>query len=145
MNFWYQIRRSWRKSLDLKRISNVLGGDIPLTVNELFEAANRKQLAEEQLYDLVEQDQYLRAIMTTHGATRDTLKTIYNILLKSGAGQWVRGHWVAASALAFGASLEFLLTATDSTEKVGGRDAWNAVAFELVEYFEKGKTGPVSA
>lgn len=47
---------------------------------------------------------------------------------------------MAASALAFGPTLAFVL----SNAEQEGRDAWLGMAWRLVDYFEKGKVGAVS-
>jgi hypothetical protein len=104
-----------------------------------------KESAEDELFNLIEGDPTLHAIMQKHGATRADLRRVYSTLLACGAGQWSRGHWVAASALCYGFTLEFVLKrlregeATSKTPKA----IWEPVAFELVEYFRTGKVGPV--
>jgi hypothetical protein len=73
----------------------------------------RPYAAEIQLLDLVESDRTLHGIMQKHGATRADF-------LRCGAGQWSRGHWVAASALCYGSTLEFVLTKLREGEVTGG-------------------------
>ena len=136
------FRGSLRKSSDLRRISLILGGEMPMTASELFASSASKELAEKELYDIVECDPGLRTIMTRHSAKRDALQKIYWALMRDGAGQWVRGHWVAASALTFGATLEFVLEQTNNGDK-SGRGTWDETAFSLIDYFEKGKVGYV--
>jgi hypothetical protein len=93
--------------------------------------------AREELYDLIEGNPALRQIMTRHDATRDVLESVYWGLMRAGAGQWARGHWVPASALAFGSTLDFVLTATENG-KPSGRDTWDNVAIKVIDYFERG-------
>jgi hypothetical protein len=66
--------------------------------------------AKEELYDFILGDPALYALLQKHGATRNDLTNIYHGLLAAGAGQWVRGHWVSASALCYGFTLEFVLS-----------------------------------
>jgi hypothetical protein len=131
---------SWRKSANLKRISLILGGGGARTANDLFN--KQKEIAENELYEIIERDPHLHEIMLKHGATRDVLRDIYWALLKSGAGQWAGGDWVPASALAFGFTLEFVLSSTQNATKTG-RDTMTTVAFTLLDYFEKGAVGPI--
>ncbi|HEY6860291.1 MAG TPA: hypothetical protein VI358_10960 [Pseudolabrys sp.] len=127
---------------DLKQISLVLGGGGTRTANDLFKTGKQKEIAEEELYDLIERDQHLHEIMLSHAATRDVLREIYQALLKSGAGQWTGGHWVPASALACETTLDFVLT-TQNAKQIVGVAAWTHVAFILIDYFEKGAVGPI--
>jgi hypothetical protein len=109
-----------------------------MDVGSLLRGADERRNAEEELYDLVESNQHLRKIMARHGATRDVLRELYRKLQVTGAGQWAKGHYVSASALAFGATLEFLLTNTDNG-KLADRQAWQAVAIRMIDYFEAGR------
>jgi hypothetical protein len=70
---------------------------------------------------------------------------LLRLLLASGAGQWVRGHWVAASALCYGFTLEFVLSSATAGKAAGRtpREIWTPIAFELVDYFAKGAVGKV--
>jgi hypothetical protein len=142
MGLWRSFRASWRKSTNLNRVSRILGGSYPMDAESLFDSA--KNAAEEELLDLIEADPALRAIMVRFGASRNNLQEAYQMLLKSGAGQWARGHWVAASALAFGPTLSYLLASTRNAQ-ASGRDTWLPVAHRLVDYFERGKTEPIQA
>ena len=133
------LRASWRRGQKLRRLSRVLGNP-SFTLESLLNSASRS--AEEELYDLIERDPALRAIMEKHHATRADLKGVYGTLLACGAGQWRRGHWVAASALCYGFTLEFVLTALRNGQGTQ-QDIWLTSAFRLVEYFRTGKVGPL--
>ena len=71
-----------------------------------------------------------------HGATRETLRELYWMLIANGAGQWVAGHFVAVSALGYGFPLLFLLQNLNTLP-------WNRICVLLIEYFERNKAGPV--
>jgi hypothetical protein len=109
----------------------------------LIKGASEGRTAETELYDLIEDDPTLSAIMHDHHATRDDLQKIYWALMSAGAGQWTRGHWVAASALCYGFTLEFVLKRLGEVETTTKtpREIWLSSAFQLVEYFEKGRVG----
>jgi hypothetical protein len=55
--------------------------------------------AEEELYAVIEGDPALHSIMDRYAASRVDLRNLYNLLIRSGAGQWAGGHWVPASAI----------------------------------------------
>ena len=92
------LRASWRRGQKLRRLSRVLGNP-SFDVENLLNSVSKS--AEEELYDLIVGDPTLGAIMEKHHATRADLKALYGMLLACGAGQWTRGHWVAASALCY--------------------------------------------
>jgi len=139
MSFFSSLKRSWRKSSDLKRISATLASP-PAGLSDLM--SGRSEVAENELFDLVEKDEQLRHTMLRYGASRDTLKSIYRALLVIGAGQWARGHWVPASTFAFEQTLEYVLRKTNGG-KEKNRDVLTNLAIALVDYFDQGKTGAV--
>jgi hypothetical protein len=113
MSFWSSFRASWRKSAQLRRISERLGSGsevtdlLSLNVSNLLNNDTTTRAAENELYDLVQNDPILSEILRRHGATRAELEEIYRILCNMGAAVWIKGHWVAASSLCFGHTLDF--------------------------------------
>jgi hypothetical protein len=139
LSFLRESRQRWVK---LRQIGHALASP-GVDAMSFIKGASDRNTAEIQLLDLVESDRTLHGIMQKHGATRADLQNIYTMLLRCGAGQWSRGHWVAASALCYGSTLEFVLTKLREGEVARGtpREIWLPVAFRLVEYFGKGKVG----
>ena len=130
---------SRRKGWKLRRISRALAA--PLDSSRfLDQIASGKQSksskALEDLLDLCERHRLLLPILTEFEADRETLRNLYNLLIKTGAGQWAGGHYVAASALAYLTSLQFLL------ENAGTLPA-DDICILLIEYFERNDVGPV--
>lgn len=119
---------SWRRGSRLRQISQALGAPTQFSAENIFVRGAELDDAEKQLYDLVESDPTLKAVMAEHGATRQTVEGIYYHLLKAGAGKWVRGHWLTASALAYGATLDFVLGKLTS---LPGREGSNLVVSRL--------------
>jgi len=132
--------RSLRKSSKLANISRRLGTPSwqgpGTSVESLPSNVSQKKDAEEELFDLVETDPYLNAVLFKHAASRETLRHLYEQLVLAGAGQWVRGHYVAASAFAFELCLDYLLSTADA-KRYGGD--FRGVAYCLVEYFRTEK------
>lgn len=140
MGPWAFFRVSRRRLIKLRELSLTLSNPTR-SVADLMSGRIKK--AEEELYDLVERDLPLYRAMKKYGATRDDLQHIYQMLLMAGAGQWARGHYVAASALCYGFTLEFVLSKLleeKSTAKTP-REVWLDAAFRLVRYFETGRLG----
>lgn len=107
------------------------------TLEDLFEGSARRRAAMEELYDLIESDPALRRVLESHGADRSTLRELEHFLSVTGCGMWVRGHWIATSALAFPASLDFVLkhrnaSTSEEVEFIGAK---------LFEYFHRGRVG----
>ena len=133
---------SFRKSLKLRRVSKVLGHRVGPRIGELARSFDEQPRAEQRLLELIESDPALSGIMAKFGATRETLLKCYRSLCVVGGGQWARGHWVPASALVFGPTLLFVLSATDCG-RTASRDVWTEVALRLIDYFENGEVGLV--
>ena len=96
----------------------------------LFSETDRRGDAENALFDYCEQQPSTRAILKEFNVSRHELQELYHQLLRTSAGQWVCGHWVAASTLAFPESLRYLLS------RKGKPDI--ETAYNLVMYFERG-------
>ena len=67
----------------------------------------------------------------------EDLRNLYWELIGSGAGQLAGGHFVAASALVFGSTLEYLLESKREERSNA------SVVYRLIQYFEQGEVGPV--
>jgi hypothetical protein len=109
------------------------------------------------LLDLCEKDQAISEVMQRYSATRETLKELFHKLIVTGGAQWAGNHYVAASSLVYPHTLEFLLRyfrgidaiddtyqwSIDLTSSTPGRAVAMRVTYELIRYFEDGRTGPV--
>ena len=67
--------------------------------------------------------------MDSYGATGETIKELYNKLIDAGAGQWIKGHFVALSALAYFEPLSFCLEALKNRSPDFTEVAWNMLEF----------------
>jgi hypothetical protein len=138
-------RASWRRGKELQRVSKVLGAPITSDVRMgklSGSKASAREMAKSALFDLIEGDPMLRGAMEKYRATRSELSEIYRYLILSGADQWAGGHYVPASALCYGATLEFVLQRLRYGQG-SPRDVWEPVAFRLLRYFERGEVGHV--
>lgn len=117
----------------LKRISQELGRQIDLSelYHEILSDRGRREQPLQKLLEYCEGQSAIRELMAEHKITRDDLEELYYDLLRAGAGQWVCGHWVAASAIAYPHTLRYLLDRQDVN--------WTAVAYNLIIHFERGK------
>lgn len=134
------LLRSLSKSFKLRKISKVLGEPLwsrGFGVQSILEKSRRKDAALEELLDLAESDPAVRLVMEQHAATRDTLKEVYRLLCVAGADQWVKGHYVAASTLVFGPTLDYVLR--KSAAGAPQREDLQEAAHRLIQHFKRGK------
>lgn len=130
-----------RPPRELQRISQTLGRSRPIkTAADLFgpEAAKEvaaKQAAMAELIRLSRSRPETREIVQASGLTDADIEDRLKRLVSAGAGQWVNGHFVAASALYYPAALK--LTLSDWT---GDGDATALTAHRLIGHFERGAT-----
>jgi hypothetical protein len=136
------MRRSMAKSKALRAASQKLAAASQPTIDPHM-LMQQRDLSEEglgELLTIVHNDPDLSRIVAHYGATQDDLRQVYRALLVTGAGQMMRGHWVPASALAFGTTLDFVLR--NSKEGLD-RDGWIDVTYTVLQYFERGQMGKV--
>ena len=129
------LRKSWR----LRRTSKLLSGAADpsqFLVDLESDGPSRFDRGVDELLTLSESDPTVRRVMSKHGADRARLRETFLFLLSNGAGQWVGGHYVAASALVFASTLDFVLTNT-------GQLPPPQICVLLLEYFERRDVGPV--
>jgi hypothetical protein len=119
----------------LARISRELGRERSPQefLADLTSGEGRKDVAEAALLEYCENEPSVAAVMRRHHLSRHDLASLYHELLAIGCGQWAGGHFVAASAVAHGDSLEFFLgKRSDAGSQV-------ELAVALLDHFESGK------
>lgn len=116
----------------LKRIGRIVDNSVraPVTLDRLVHGDADKSRAESDLFDLVQADPELQRVMQRYQSTETDLHNALGCLLAIGCGQWVRGYYVAVSALAYPSSLDFVLRGTKGKQSVSG-----GVITKLIEYF----------
>ena len=166
------ILRSITKSSRLRKISKRLDQDIMQSLGKgsgglgLQDALSARKAAEEDLLDLVESDPDLLLIMQKYSAKRNTLNEAYDGLCQV-CGLWTKGHFVPASTLAFGPTLDYVLAKIMEYEQIEGpisrEDGKHSfrrpggtsstlqhpalpydVGIRLTRYFESNETGAIS-
>ena len=79
--------------------------------------------------------------MRRHGASRETLAELYELIISAGALTWESGHLVSASALVYGQAIDYLLRHIE-TLRSGGPGA-SAIAYRLLLYFRNNESGAI--
>ena len=116
----------------LAQISKALGpSDYRSPIEEVL--SGRNQDAEEALLAYCEANEQIKEVMREFGAKRETLLALYKRLELAGAGQWVVGHYVPASAIAYPHTLRYLLRTPLET-----KDQLTRAAAAMVMHFERG-------
>jgi hypothetical protein len=119
----------------LQTISQQLGRPIDPNqiAKEMFSGSNRSTDALTALLDYCESQPVIEGLMNEFQISRDDLRELYYDLLRSGAGQWVCGHYVAASALAYPEPLRYMLVRKRNNGSFNIETASN-----VIMYFEQG-------
>jgi hypothetical protein len=99
----------------------------------MFSGSNGSTDALTALLDYCESQPVIEGVMNEFQVSRDDLRELYYDLLRSGAGQWVRGHYVAASALAYPEPLRYMLV-----RKRNDKSFTIETASNVIMYFEQG-------
>ena len=123
-----------RKALELKRLSKILGDK-----STSAKAANKKENALKELVGLCGGDRVVMAVLGVHQKTIADLEALYRELAANNAAKWVGNQFLAASTIAYGRALDYTLTAMAEDKDKDIRE----IAFDLEEYFESGRMGPV--
>lgn len=137
MGLFSLFRQSVRKNMLVFNISRKIAYPKPIKdINDLMN--DDTDIWRGKLFDLVEQTDALRAMLKKYNGTREDLADIHRRLCVTGAGQYVKGYYVAVAALAFPLTLEYCLKMQHESET-----DWQDVSFALIDYFQQGKKGNV--
>jgi hypothetical protein len=100
-------------------------------------AAKKKENALKELVGLCGGDRVVMAVLGAHQKTIADLEALYRELAANNAAKWVGNQFLAASTIAYGRALNYTLTAMAEDKDI------REIAFDLEEYFESGRMGPV--
>lgn len=107
MGIYSTFVHSWKKSFRLRRLQLKIAPP-----DQTVDDGNPEEdKALEDLLDLCEDDDGIRKLMEIESLSRSDLKEFYHRLCRAGLGQWVKGHYVALSTIAYGEPLLFLVRA----------------------------------
>ncbi len=109
------------------RVDGLITGSIK---SSLENGKSKKDLALEEYLDLCESDAGVKNVMKIEHLSRADLEQIYIRLLAAGLGQWIKGHYVALSTIAYFEPLQYLVRA----EKRGV--SWEVILSSLIEYWD---------
>ena len=125
---------SIKKSINIKRVTNnYLKYSHQISFSS--EMKEKKRQAIQVIINFVINEPLNQPIIKKHNLNYKKIKEMLNVLERIGCGQVVKGHYVSISVLMFPQTLDFVFS-----KKMNGRENLEQVAFELIEWFEKGHT-----
>lgn len=137
MGLFSNLTKSWSKSSRLQELQKKIAppnqniNDVVANARAASSGAVSPQdRALEEFLDLCESDEGVKQVMQIEHLSRSDLKDLYVRLLAAGLGQWVKGHYVALSTIAYPEPLQFATRAP----KMGV--TWSGIVVNLLDYWE---------
>jgi len=91
-----------------------------------------------ELFALVREDPVTSKLLQDYRVDDKELEELYIKLVRNGAGIYKKGHWIPASTLAFGQTLEYVLKNKDT-----GHDEFEKICYRLWQYFSENEYGKI--
>ncbi len=133
--FLKKIISSLKRSRRLIKLQKIIAASNIDDIIANFSDSSKRRKEEhalEKFWDLCMENVGVMQVMSDYDLSRNSLNEIYYDLLGHGAGQWVRGHYVALSVLAYNEPFLYYMIA-----KKDGLHSGLELALILVEYFKK--------
>jgi len=122
MGFFSSLKGSFNKSKRLNKLQMEISGQ--------SSGADRKDQPLEEFLDLCESDEGVAKVMLQYNLNRNDLKDIYRRLVRSGLGQWIKGHYAALSTIAYFEPLIYVV----ASEKKGTK--WEEIVGNILYYWQ---------
>ena len=136
MGFLGNLTRSYKKSKKLRKLQLEIAPpreNVDNMVNDFWDSlrsgSNRKEQLLEEFLELCESDDSVAMVMKKYNLDRDDLRSIYFELLAVGLGQWIKGHYVALSTIAYYEPLYYCVEAKRKGSSI------HEIANGLIEYW----------
>jgi len=132
------------KSYKLKRISNILVGNlnesIGDTISNFFDGDRSTELnnAILDLYYLAKKDPTTRPLLNKYKIDKNLFRDLYWLLIKHHFAGHRKGHYIPASTLVFGDTLEYVLR-VKSNPNLSMDDA----KYRVIRYFDRNEIGEI--
>ena len=133
MGLLSSLTYSWKKSSKLRKMQLKIAfptASVDDIISNIIEGVDERELLLEEFLDFCEADEGVKKAMVGESISRNDLKRIYERLVMAGLGQWIKGHYVALSTIAY---FEPLLYVARSEKQ--GTD-WQEVVFSVMGYWE---------
>jgi len=137
MGIFKNLRRSWNKSSELQKLGPKLYDSYGGTNGIVKSTLKLKTPELDELLDVVENDHELSSVCAELGLERSDLEEIFYTLAKTfPCSDFVKGHFVASSAICFTQTLPYCVAVVSA----GDKKELSALALALHKYFAEGRT-----
>jgi len=139
VQFLFALLYSWKKSRRVRELQLKIA---PRSVRDLasdIENANERTEALDEFIDFCTADQGVAGVMLEYGLTRADLLELYDRFCTMGLGQWIGGHFVALSTIAYPVPLSYVAEARRRVAVLTGSTshaAWMTIALDLGDYWD---------
>jgi len=104
MGLFSSFKKSWEKSGKLRKLQKRI---YSAQIN--FEGEEEKQLMNKYFEEICLQDEGVVSIINDYGLSKDDLYQYFISLSAAGLGQWIKGHYVPLSTIAYHEPLLYLV------------------------------------
>ena len=132
------------KSYKLRKISKilmpVLNQSLQSATMGLLDGNRRDELnnAISDLYCIAKKDPTTKPLLDEFIIDESSFRELYWSLIKNGGPGYIKGHWIPASTLVFGDTLEYVLKVNNNSN-LRMRDA----IYRVKDYFDKNEIGEI--
>mgnify|MGYP000432680909 FL=1 len=132
------------KSYKLRKISKilmpVLNQSLQSATMGLLDGNRRDELnnAISDLYCIAKKDPTTKPLLDEFIIDESSFRELYWSLIKNGGPGYIKGHWIPASTLVFGDTLEYVLKVNNNSN-LSMRDA----IYRVKDYFDKNEIGEI--
>ena len=138
MEFFANIAYRWKKSKKVRKLQLMIAPLGPRgVVTDILGGTGGRDAALEDYLDLCMADGGVARVMRKYNLTREDLVEFYERLCMAGLGQWINGHFVALSALAYPEPLQHLAESRRRMQMLGTEDSsrWLTIGADLMAYW----------
>ncbi len=132
------------KSYKLKKISKALAPALNQNpqdaVMNFFDGNRSDELnnAISDLYCLAKKDAMTKSLLDEYIIDESSFRGLYWSLIKNGGSGYIKGHWIPASTLVFGDTLEYVLKVNNNSN-LSMQDAM----YRVKGYFDRNEIGEI--
>ena len=138
MGSFSNIAYRWKKSKKVRRLQLVIAPRGPRdVVTDILGGTSARDAALKEYLDLCMADGGVARVMRKYNLTREDLMEFYERQCAAGLGQWVNGHFVALSTLAYPEPLQYLAESRRRIQMLGTADSsrWATMGADLMAYW----------
>ena len=125
MGLFSSLKKSWKKSGNLQKLQNRI-----VSASGSFDTEDEEHLMNTYFKEICLQDEGVASIIRKYELSKDDLYQYYINLSAAGLGQWIKGHYVPLSTIAY---YEPLLYLVESKKR---NVPWGTIVGNILYYWE---------